>query len=121
MVGISVLLALNFHKNGWLEYKTGFYWSLGNLAISIGAVVGNYGTLIGGWWAVPYFFVLSSVAYFAALGVLVAFKRPKNVKCWRCQYVEQPNETGDSLTPYDEAAWKAFRSLNAQIERGREK
>ena len=117
VIGISTLLAFNFQAHGRHGYKTGFYWSLGNLAISLGAVVGEFGTVIGGWWAVPYFFTLSSVAYFATLGALVTFNFPKKVKCFRCQYVDFPHETDDELSRHEESEWRAFRSMDAETKK----
>ena len=119
VAAISILLALNFHKEGRHGFKTGFYISLGNLIISAGAVVGNFGTFIGGWLAVPYYLVLSSVCYFAAIGALETFKLPKNVKCFRCGYIGYPNQTESEKTPYSERELQAFRSLDSEIRQSR--
>ncbi|MEQ8410056.1 MAG: hypothetical protein RIB52_00735 [Erythrobacter sp.] len=119
VVGISVLLAFNFHAGGRHAYRTGFYWSFGNLALSVAVVAGNFGTLVGGWWAIPYLFGLSSVAYFTTLGALVTFKSPKNVECFRCLYVDIPRETDEDFTPYSESEWRAFRSLDFETKKAR--
>lgn len=114
VIAISALYAFIFHRQGRYSFATGFYWSLSHLAFSAFIALGNYGNLIGGWWAFPFFFVLSSVTYFATLGALVTFKYPKNVRCFRCEYVQFPYETDESESPFDEAEWKAFRSLDLE-------
>ncbi|MEO1922194.1 MAG: hypothetical protein ABGW84_09965 [Sphingomonadaceae bacterium] len=119
MAAISVLLAINFQRGGRHDYATGFYWSLGNILLSAGAVIGNFGSLTGGWLAIPYLFVISSVAYFGTLGVLVTYRYPKNVRCFRCQYVSFPHETDDERSPYDDAEWQAFRKLDAECRKQR--
>lgn len=118
-IGISVLLAFVFHRQGRHSYPIGLYWSCGNIVISLAGLASNGGFVIGGWWAVPYFLSISAVFYLATLGALVAFRDPKNVKCFRCEYVDWPSETEERRTPFDDAELSQFRKLHRDGERRR--
>ena len=118
-VGISVLLAVIFHRQGRVFYKDGLYWSSGNILISLAGLASGSGYVVGGWWAVPYFLLLSAAVYFAALGALVTFRDPKLVKCFRCEYVDWPSDTDRERTPFNNGELGQFRKLHTESEHRR--
>jgi hypothetical protein len=118
-IGIAGLLAATAFEQGHHWYKTGLCISLGNIAISLFALFGDGGELIGGWFAIPFFAVISITSYCAVLGLFVTFRRQKAVKCFRCQYVSWPSETDEEYTPFNELEWQQFRNLNGDALRNR--
>jgi len=111
---ISACLAEGGFRQGQWDYRTGFYLSLGNLAISAGALFAN-GSPVKENWEEDLLVCLAAVGgYFFFLGLSVTFRRPKNVRCFRCNYVGLASETDEKLDDHREEEWHQFRNLDAE-------
>ncbi len=115
IAAISFVIAEWAFQQGRGLFRTGLAASSINLAISIGGLLAGDGWLAGGWLAVPYLFAISTLAYFVWLGACATFRPPKNVKCFRCNYVDWPCETNDPQTGHAETEWRQFQKLAADL------
>lgn len=117
-IGMGLMLAESSFRNGRLGYRLGFYLCGGNLLISVLMYFSEGGMVGGGWAEAIVLFLASIVAYLAYLGVSDTFRRPKNVRFFRCQYVGYRAETDEVRTPHVEKLWVEFRKLDAQSKLG---
>jgi hypothetical protein len=116
-IGLSLILAENSFKNGRDGYRFGFYLCGGNLFILFAMYFSEGGVIGGGWLEAMIILFTSIFAYFSYLGASTTFRTPKNVKCFRCQYVGYPSETDEVRTRHDEKLWSEFRNLDARSKR----
>lgn len=113
-IGLSVALAESSFKNGRDDYRTGFYFCFGNILVSFLIYFMGSGAYTLDFREV---FLIVIGSFFAYIGVSATLRRPKNVRCFRCEYVGYPSETTALRTPHHEASWQAFRTLDAEAKR----
>lgn len=111
---VSACLAEGSFRQGQWAYKTGFYLSLANLVLSFGALFVSGGPVTENWEEDLGVCIAAVGGYFLFLGLFVSFRRAKNVKCFRCNYVGLASETDESFDGHREAEWRSFQNLDAE-------